>query len=324
MIDKLLLACQVCETGATIERFRHIVFENGTMRVFNGIVYYEALTDFAKEERFVLSELKLDAALRACEGEGLKVSTNQDFLILKRGKLTVRVRRLNADNPELNHPVAKRLPKQQRVAAAGLLSALKAVAPFASSDASRPWSVSVLVKDGYLWATNNLSMVRSPIPDKKLSLCIPGAVVPILALLPSVDYVCVHEGLVAVWCGRSMLTFPQMQAEWPDVAKFFDKRPKKLPELDPELLEAAKTVEKFADRFVTLNDSSIEGKMATIESEYEVAVKKGKGTYSARLLSLVLTYATHADFNQYPNPIPFLGDMIEGVAVGIRPEVARP
>lgn len=321
MIDSLQLACLVCESGAVLERYRHIIFEDGTLRAFNGIVSFEANSDLDPSEHFAVNESKLAVALRACEGKGLKVSVNKEFLVFKQNKLTIRVRKIDPDavfSARLVRP-----SRDARAAAGNLLEALKTVAPFVSSDASRPWSVAVLLRDNYAWSTNNLSIVRSPVSEL-FDARIPGAVVPLLCMLPAIDWLSVNKELqtITVGCKRSFVAFPSSQGEWPDVNKFFTGHPKKLPLLDEDLLDAAKTVEKFADRFVTLNDSSVEGKSATIESEYQVEVKKGKGTYSARLLSLILTYAKRADFSHYPSPIPFSGDELEGIAVGVAPAEA--
>ena len=319
-LDFLNVACQVCEHGSALERFRHIIFERGAMRAFNGVAYYEAASEFDATEHFAINELKLEQALRATIDNEVTVKTNAEFIILKQGKLTVRVRKLPPD--EVDHPHPPRISKDLKVKL-NFRAALEAVAPFVSSDASRPWSVSVLIKDGYLWATNNLSMVRSPIEDKKLKGRIPGAVIPLLLMLPKFDAVALNDQLMSVWYGRSLLTFPQSLGEWPEVDHFYANRAKKLPKIEDDMLAAARTVEKFADRFVTLTDTNVAGKMATIESEYEVAIMKGKGTYSARLLSLVLSHATHADFSKYPEPVPFESSLLEGVAVGVRPEFAQ-
>lgn len=322
MIDGLHLACSVCESGPTVDRFRHILFDEGVVRAFNGIVYFESPSDLEKEENFAVNEDRFATALSVTEGEGLSVRSLKEFLVFKREKLTVRVRKVASDS--VFHARMVRPSKEARKPAGNLLTALQAVAPFVSSDASRPWSVSVLLRGGYAWSTNNLSIVRSKL-DENLNARIPGAAIPILCNLPSIDWISVDEKqMIFFGCGRSILACPSTSGDWPDVAKFFETFPKKaLPELDDDLLAATKTVEKFADRFVSLNNTSVEGKSATIESEYEIEVKKGKGTYSARLLGLVLAHATHCDFSPYPKPIYFSGENIEGVAKGIEPQQAK-
>jgi len=317
-IESLRLACMLCETGAAIERYRHITFADNQVRAFNGIVSLQAPFP-AENETFAVNEERLERALAACEGEGLSVSQTKDHLIFKQKKLTIRVRKLSADSVFSDRMV---LPaKEDRFDASLLQNALGKVAPFVSADASRPWSVAALFQYGHAWATNNLALVRSPIA-LDVELKIPSPAIPVLLALPSIEWVAKDEHKVFVAHKRVVLSFPEHQGDWPDVRAFFKDKPKKLEPLDSELLDAAKMVEKFADRFVTLSPGAIEGKTATIESEYEVSVKKGCGTYSAKLLSLVLSVASHGDFSTYPKPVFFAGEGIEGVAVGVTPEQA--
>jgi hypothetical protein len=324
MIPELKAACSICESGAVIERYKHIIFTEGTLRAFNGVVSVQAPSIIDPSETFAVNEERLAQALRACEDDA-EVSLATDFLKMKKGKLTVKVRRLDAK--EFFHDEIKEPAKKSKVKVEGLLEALRAVAPFMSSDASRPWTTSILLRDGYAWATNNLSMVRYPL-DLPLNCRIPAAAVPILLELGKLDYVA-HEvthtgpypGSARITCGSGNLriSFPEAGAEWPNnVDDYFKKSPKKLPALDKELFEAARIVEKFADRFVALKSAKVEGKLATIESEYEIEVPNGKGLYPAKLLLLVLNHATHADFSTYPEPIFFAGAKLRGVAVGAR------
>lgn len=323
----LSLTSKVCERGSPLQQFRHITFEEGTVRAFNGLVHMQAPSALDHEEAFAVSFDRLATALRAVEGDEFEVKQKGEFLVLKKGRLTVRVRKLSTDgvySAALKHP-----PKAQRTAAPGFQLALHACAPFVSADASRPWSVAALARGGYLYATNNLSLVRFPFEFPE-ELKIPGPAVPLLTELSSVDWISKQGNLILVGCGEALLSFPEAAGEWPKVEDFFAPMPKKLPVADGLLLEAAKTTEKFADRFVSLTDSSIEGKVATIESEYEVDLPNGKGIYNARLFSLVASVASHIDFKTYPKPVFFratwhFGDEegpLEGMMVGVPPERA--
>lgn len=322
-LEHLRLACAICEAGAVLDRFKHIVFDANQVRAFNGIVSFEAPFELEGAPRFAVSEEKLARALSACDGEDLRISQTPDFLVFKQKKLTIRVRKIDADavfTARLESP-----SEEDRVSAGNILDALRQVAPFISADASRPWSVAALVKKGYVWATNNLSLARCEIATKdenewSFECRIPSQAVPIALMLDAVDWIARTQTTIFMGVfGGCTFAFPESAGEWPDVSKFFEGMPSSMPRLDPTLLQGAKTIEKFADRFVTLNNKAIEGKSKTIEGEYEVEVEEGKGIYSAKLLSLILTHATHADFSTYPNPVFFRGPRIEGVAVGVAP-----
>ena len=317
----MLTACLVCESGAVLDRFKHVLFADNELRAFNGIVTFQA--PFAADgECFAVNEERLARALAACGGEQARAVRTPDFLVLKQERLTIRVRKLPSEKVFLEHlPIPK---KKDRVNAAGLLAALRRVAPFISVDASRPWSVSALVANGYVWATNNLALVRTPIKlDGTWRLPLPA--VQLLLLLEDVDWIARAGARVLVGARDMLFAFPESSSDWPtNLEAFFASFPARLPELDKELVAAAKTIEKFSDRFVTLTEDTVQGKTATLESEYEISIHKGSGTYAASLLSLLLASATHADFSTYPKPVHFKGELLEGVAVGVAPQVAAP
>jgi hypothetical protein len=313
----LLLTSMVCERGASLEQFRRIVFDDKTVRAFNGLVHLQAWSDLDYSGGFAVNFERLASALRAVEGDAFEVKVTDQFLVLKKGKLTVRVRRLPVDT---SYQGAISAPaKRDRTKATGFLDALRAVAPFISDDASRPWSVSALMRGGWLYATNNLSLVRNPIEDAGEELRIPGQAVPLLLALEEIEWYAKDKTNIIIGCPDGLLSFPESSGEWPDVAAFFASRPKRLPKAAPDLHEAATTVEKFADRFVTLNDGSLKSNVETIESEYELTVSKGQGTYNARLFSLVAEHATHIDFGTYPKPVHFLAGEMQGLMTGVVP-----
>lgn len=320
MINYLLKACEVCERGASIAKLRQVGFRDSRLHAFNGIYQYQAPSGLPPEEEFAVSEERLISALRSC-AEGTVASVTKEFLRLKNGPLTVRVRKVQTPIDYDRIAIAKSAANQ-RTSDFGLLDALKAVRPFISDDASRPWSMSVLLRDGHAWATNNLALVRSPLP---LPSMLEGVKLPAAA----VHFLCDFEELghydlddrsrVIVTLGKALVRFPQSQPEWPDVARFFEKMPAQIAEVPDELRAATDQVRKFTDHFVSLSAEQVSSKTEALESEYEIEFKQGAGLFNAKLLSLILSVATHADFSFYPAPIFFKGSRIEGTAAGIAP-----
>lgn len=314
MIEHLLKACDICETNGLIGSLRNVRFHDGRLSAFNGVLHFQAPSTLDVTENFEVSHEKLAKALRAC-GENMTIGVSPDFLQLKNGPLRVRVRKLEpgASLDRISVP-----PSVQEQKGADLLPALRIVRDFISTDASRPWSVAALIKDGYVWATNNLALVRTPI-SIPVEMRIPAAVVYFLCDLPTIDYWHVDDKQRLVFiCGRELIRAPQSAALWPDMVPFFSKLPAEMPEIPLALREAASVVTRFADRHVGLDASKVETKTAGMETEYDIDFTKGAGTYNARLLSLILERATHADFSFYPAPIFFRGDALEGTAVGIK------
>lgn len=316
IVDYLMTACDVCEHGSSVSNLTQIVFEGGRLSAFNGIIQYQAPSGLEASENFAVSEKKLLAALRAC-GDDMKLDTTKDFLRLKNGPLSIRVRKIEGEQLTSHERIKldKRAANQK---ADELHAALRRVQPFISTDASRIWSVSAMVKGGYVWATNNMSLVRSPISIKH-DMVIPAPMVDFLCALPSLGHYDIDDnGRLVFSFEKSLVRCPQSAAPWPDLSAFFAKMPKKLPEVPEDMATAASMVGKFADRFASVSSKQIESKQETIEATYDVDFAKGKGTYSAKLLTLVLAHATHIDFSYYPDPIFFKGEGIEGTAVGMK------
>lgn len=315
-LDYLARACQVCEHGSSVAAMTQILFSSGRLSAFNGLVQFQAPSGLEDEEAFAVSEKRLAVVLRSC-GENAKLSSTKEFLRLKQGPLTVRVRKLLTNLPDFEVITLPKSAASQKAEA--IHAAIRRVRPFMSSDASRLWSISVLIRDGYAWATNNMSIVRTPLPEVSEEMRIPAPMVDLICELPSLGYYNIDaQNRLVFSYEKALMRCPQTTGEWPDMDKFFAKMPKTLPEVSPEMSEAARTVGKFADRFASITAKQIESRLDSIETDYEVDFAKGKGTYSAKLLSLILEHATHIDFSFYPEPIFFRGVDLEGSAVGMK------
>lgn len=314
-IGYILRACDVTHSGAMIEKLRRLVFADGRLQAFNGMVHFQAPSGIAAEEQFSVSEEKLASAVSSC-GETAEISVTKDFLRVQQGPFKVRVRKLSFDDCYYRRLSMPKSAAQQT--AVGLRDALREVQDFISTDASRPWSCSAMVKEGYVWATNNLSLVRAKV-DLDIEMRIPVAAVRFLCELPSIDHYHIDENRLLFNCGKIIVSVPQSNAEWPDVSAHFKKMPKKLSPIPDDMKTASRMVGRFSERFTSLSTSLVQSAEQTIETDYEVDFAKGKGQYNAKLLTLILEHATHADFSSYPEPIYFRSDKIEGTAVGIRP-----
>ena len=325
LLKYLGVASAVCSDRSSIDAMRNVSFKEKRMQAFDGVVRFQAPSGFAAEAEFAVSGAKLNAALAALpDQEGVAVSVMDKHLRFKRGKLSVKVRKLDLPDQVL---FARIKMSKQACKAGNFLDKLRAVKEFMSEDASRLWSVSVLVKDGHLWATNNLSLVRAKTDlgiDPKEPILLPAAAVRVLCELPKIDYFeRTSDNSILVSSDKALFAFPQHAGEWPDLSKFFDKKPKKLPAIPEDMLIGSQVAQKFSERFTSLNSTKIESKGDLAEVEYEVDTLKGKGRYSARLLTLILSHATHADFSLYPDPMFFANEHIEGTAVGMREETAQ-
>lgn len=318
MIEYLIKACEVSERGAALPEMRRICFKDARLQSFNGVVHFQAPSGLASSEAFMVSEDRLLAALRSCS-EKTEIGVTKDFLRLKTGPLIVRVRKLEGEAVFYNRLSIPASAKNQK--AEGLREVLLAIRDFISTDASRPWSVAALLHDGWAHATNNLALVRVPLPKalRKLELKLPVAGVNFLCELPSLDHYHIddHNHLI-INCDKMLVRIPQSLPEWPDLSKFFAKMPKRLPPISEELRLAVESVQKFSERFVSLDKVKVAARAETIESDYEIDFAKAKGTFNAPLLRLILSSSTHIDFSTFPEPIFFSNSEsgLEGTAIG--------
>lgn len=313
--DHLAQACKICIRNAALTRFGHIVFQDGAFQAFDGCIQMQAPSIFPAESIFALSESKLSSALSLTSPVDAIIET-AEMIKLTRGPLGVRVKKADA---ALGFFEPFKMSKGAKKAD-GLLAALRHVEPFMSEDATRPWSVSALLADGYAYATNNLALVRSPLPaifDEPLSIPLPA--MRVLCSLPSIDRIeRPSEGRIRLSCGDACFQFSTGSAGWPEMPPLFKKLPKKMPPLPPEMREATEAAAKLSDRFISLGANKVESKSDIMDSTYEVDLKGGSGLFSARILALIAQVATHAEFSFFPDPIFFRGEGIEGTAVGAR------
>lgn len=206
-----------------------------------------------------------------------------------------------------------------------VLRTMRKVRPFVSEDASRPWAMGVLIRDGYLYATNNVVMVRKRV-DTDLEFSLPGYAIDQLSRYQKkVEGIHVEPNHVTFTMeGDTWFQSNRYAEQWPDVTKFFEGMEEVGPELTGKELAAVQKVLPFVPdkrhpviRFVGNKVATLSGDM---EAEIETDNDYQEANFHAVPLQLVLGVATHMDFTKYPQPVPFWNpaDGLEGVFVGVR------
>ncbi len=204
----------------------------------------------------------------------------------------------------------------------GLIKILRTIRPFIGEDASRPWACGVLFSDGYLYATNNVVMVRIPytMPEGTQMNLPSYAVDELLRIGEDPERMLFDENKAAFHYGDRWMRSNLFDVAWPDVSKFFDEAA-----LDPVpegLREAVEKIRPFCQDskfpIITMNSEGVhtaEGDMGASVEGYELPDSK----YRAEPLQLVLTHAKRIDLSKYPGPVPFVGDNgLEGVMIGVK------
>lgn len=204
-----------------------------------------------------------------------------------------------------------------------MLRALKTIRPFVGEDASRPWVCGVLLKDGYMYATNNVVMARIPFSKARngYAINLPSFAVDEILRINEVPTSIEYDDVsMTLHYGDRWLRSHLFDAAWPDVEKFFAEVA--LQPVPAGLLEAVEKVLPFCpDAKFPVIRLSAEG-VHTADGEMSAQVDTcalPASKFRAEILTLVLAHATAIDLSKYPAPIPFSGmHGLRGVLVGIK------
>lgn len=153
---------------------------------------------------------RLSAAVAACTGDPV-VTTTDGNVMVRSGKVRARIP-LNPTPYPLREPVA---PGATHITAVG--NVLKRLEPFAADDASRPWATAVCLSGGYAYATNNVAIVRCPLPaDVPTPVNIPATVIPAVTQRGDVtDIGCDGHSVTFYYGDGSWVTTGLIEGEWP-------------------------------------------------------------------------------------------------------------
>lgn len=294
----------------------HFRIEGGEVRSFNGSLALSSPIEFdidctPKAVPFV-------NAIAKCKDTVTLSMTPAGRLSIKSGSFKAFVECVDTETPHV-------IPEGEiyDVQGADLLAALKAVAPFMSDDASRPWSNGVLLDGQSAFATNNVVLVEywvgSVFPYR---VCIPRDAVR--------EIVRIGEAPVQVQGDERSLSFLYedgrwirtnlISTAWPDLAKVLNRECNPQP-VNQAIFEALEDLKPFVDK---LERIYIDGDTLSTTMEREEgasSVVEGlemTGVYSRSMLQLLQGTALKADFTQYPQPCLFFGDRLRGAIVGLK------
>lgn len=286
--------------------------QGGNGRIAIDVPAPEELKDFnitVPAERFL-------KAVDACDGEP-KLS------LTEAGKLRVSKGSFRALLPLAKHnefPIMKcgDLKPWKEVP---LLNAFRALRPFVSEDASRPWSCGILVDGHHCYATNNIILARTKVMlTEPFHFNMPVfAVDELLRIGREPQGTIQDENSVTVDLGDG-IWFKSLlyTTEWPNVSSMFIETDIEVPD---KLLEAVIKILPFCPdpkypkiRFSEDGISTEDGEMsASIEG-----LSLHESSFRAEPLLAMLRVATHFDPTPYPDPCPFSGPEVEGIIVGVR------
>lgn len=260
-------------------------------------------------------------AIEAC-GEVVRI------VMTASGKLSIRSGKFKA----LVDTVALELfpfvePDGVDIDGAGLINALKTVAPFMGQDASRPWACGVLLDGFSAYATNNVIFAECWVGKHfPYRVNIPHFAVKELLRLgedPIRIQLNAHSATFHFEGDRWMMT-QLINTEWPNTDGLFAKI-KALGEVQPvapDLWEALDLLKPFVDEFghvycqgdrLSTSDSP-DVEKAGVDLDQPAPL----GIYNHENFALLAPIATHIDLAAHPAPMTWYGANVRGLFIGMR------
>jgi len=311
----------------------HIAFTEGHVHGANGILHICApAPEFSRLPSFTVDAQRFLPVLDAFIDGVPKLVVKDGILRVHGGLFRASIPTGKIEEFPMSAPPAK-----GKVLKAPLLPILRAVRPFISEDASRPWSQTVKFDTGYAYATNNVAIIAQPVTPITLSAALKGAVLPVFVIdellrigIEPVAFV--HEGTTVAFTypSKAWVRCALSAYEWPDAAALIESvhgQRRKLPAIPAALRVAVERLRPLCPDItmpvISFNDSLVLTGAGVLTGDLGGQVeikgaKLGQGSFHADQLLLMLSHATHADFAAAPR-VPWSGDDgALGVLIGVK------
>jgi hypothetical protein len=252
-------------------------------------------------------------AIESCDDSVELGLTPSGRLRVKSGKFSVMIDCL----PNENVPHMTPAGSFAKVDGEQWLKAFEVLFPFIGEDASRPFTNGILLRNASAYATNNVTVIEYWLSEQlPFVVNIPQmAIKEILRIGEPVEYLQLDERSISFhYAQGKWLRTQLLSSEWPDLSKILD-RPSQPTEVDERIFEGLNVLMPFAeDSGRVFFDTDV---MRThlddgFGAAYELSGSTITGCYQAKMLRLLESVATTADFASYPSPCMFFGDRIRG------------
>ena len=316
MLDALKFVQGAVAKKSPVPVLTHFYIRDGIVKGYNGAITICSpiplnLDCQPKAEPFV-------RAIQACDDTVHLALTAAGKLTVRSGKFRAHVECSPEEFPD-SEPDGQMFELQ-----AGLVEAMKVLEPFIAEDASRPWARSILIKDGSLFATNNVVLVQywtgiqTPGP-----ICISHAAVNELIRIkqdPIAVQTSENHSITFHYNDNRWLHTNVVTQAWPDLDKVLNRESNPEPVPD-EFFPALETVAPFASKTRDIWFAK-NGLTTSLEDQngatVELAGLHKFGWYDVDMLRSLDGIVETIDFALYPNPVLFygLGGKLRGAIVG--------
>lgn len=329
----MLSALKFVQAGVAKKDFvpalQHYRIRNGRIKTFNGTLGLSCPIavdlDIAPRAEPFLN------AIAACVDTVEMSVTKAGRLAIKSGDFRTSVECYELVGfPEIE-PKGKIIPLTNR-----LLPALKFLAPFVAEDASRPWACGILFDGEFAYATNNVVLQQYWLEVEfpcRVNLPI-SAVNTLIRINEDPVSMQIYEQtekkgenevrsirIVFHFSGERWVSCQLYDAKWPDVATYLDvpttAEPTPFP---PGFFEVLERIAPFTDnlgRVYFLGD-----RIATTATpddagtSIDLAGVPSKGVFNVHQLLNLRKVVSTIDFEAYPKPSLFFGDIARGLICG--------
>lgn len=321
MLDALKFVARAIARRDVVPGSTNFRIENQRCTAFNGTLAISAPVDIAFS---ICPQASLFMkALEACEDViTLRLDENGNLLV-RSGAFRVCVPCVPLESVKRIQPEGIAV-----VSDVPLLDAFAALRDFIGSDATRAWSLGVLLAGESAFATNNVIVA-----EYWLGLNFPMVVnIPFFAID---EILWIEDEIQSLQIGKDTVTFhysdgkwiksPLLGLDWPNVRGMMANawQGAQLASITDDFKKAcaklAKTSQDEPPRiyFRTGELSTRAGGQADGGAVIEIAGAVPVGCYNAKLLNVMLAAATYVDFAKYPSPIPFAGGNLRGLIMGV-------
>jgi hypothetical protein len=313
MLEALNFVLGAVSDKDIVPALTHVHVEDGYIQAYDGRVMMQAPVPELEGMTFTVPAERLKRAVEACEGEP-KISVKE--------RVTVSRGRFKAMMSQIEGFPKQEIPPKSGHSLKGLMPVLKALRPLVSEDASRLWSLGIMIDgEGHAWATNNVILARAAF-DFPEPITIPVfAVDEILRVGEEPELVLSEANSLTFYYKNGRILKSQLIAGdgWPAIGPMFEAVEKEgAVEIPTDLYSICETLSKMVtDAKLPILRIAPEG-VSTGEgehlAEYELPVGV-EGLYDWRMLKLVLGAADHWLVGDKGY---FRGPLVEGIFVGRR------
>lgn len=318
MLSELKFVQGVVAKKDFVPALTHFRIENRRVQGYNGKIALSAPIDFDID--CTPKALPLVKAIAQCDETVQLGMTPSGRLSVKSGKFRSYIDCVEGSTPHVK-PEGKAVSMNGEV----LLDALNKLLPFIADDAARPWSNGVLFDGQSAFATNNVIIAEywlgAPMPER---ICIPIYAVKEMLRIKKAPchFQMTDNSMTAHYEDGTWLRTNLIDIKWPDVRRILDRDLSTVKTIPPEFFQGLTKLSPFIDVFKRVifepGLMRTHAKHSEEGAQIELDWLTESSTYALPMLQKLEGVAEKIDLSQYPEPVPWVGNSLRGVLVGLR------